>query len=173
MHTELSPEGLHDTSRLKKKKYIGGRLITKAREILLQGNSHFALGRQPIGRRHRHICKWLDGWTVFSHNNGFINKKNFEWVRERSIPTERPPLVGEVSVQLLRIEGATWLAWRIPYGRVLGFLDRSRYVFFQAAPQLYSRGWVDPVPDTLLLRKSGSAGKRTRTSGSVARNSDH
>jgi hypothetical protein len=28
---------------------------------------------------------------------------------------------------------------------------------------------VNPVPDPLLLRKSGSAGSRTRTSGSVAR----
>jgi hypothetical protein len=27
---------------------------------------------------------------------------------------------------------------------------------------------VDPVPDPLLLSKSGSAGNRTRTSGSVA-----
>jgi hypothetical protein len=32
---------------------------------------------------------------------------------------------------------------------------------------------VDPVPDPLLLRKSGSAGNRTGTSGSVARNSDY
>jgi hypothetical protein len=32
---------------------------------------------------------------------------------------------------------------------------------------------VGPVPDPLLLRKSVSAGNRTRTSGSVARNSDH
>jgi hypothetical protein len=60
-----------------------------------------------------------------------------------------------------------------PYGHILGFLDQSRYFFFQVAPQLYSRGWVDPVPDPLLLRKSGSAGNRTRTSGAVARNSDH
>jgi hypothetical protein len=60
-----------------------------------------------------------------------------------------------------------------PYGRILGFLDRSSYIFFQVAPQFYSRGWVDPVPDPLLLRKSGSAGNRTHTSGSVARNSDH
>jgi hypothetical protein len=37
-----------------------------------------------------------------------------------------------------------------PYGRILGFLDRSRY-FFQVAPQLYSRGLVDPVPDPLLF----------------------
>jgi hypothetical protein len=56
---------------------------------------------------------------------------------------------------------------------ILGFLDRSRYFFFQVAPQLYSRGWVDPVPDPLLLRKYGSAGNWTRTSGSVTRNSDH
>jgi hypothetical protein len=27
-----------------------------------------------------------------------------------------------------------------PHGRILGFLDRSRYYFFQVAPQLYSRG---------------------------------
>ena len=31
---------------------------------------------------------------------------------------------------------------------------------------------MDPVPDPLLLRKSGSAGNRTRDSVSVARNSD-
>jgi hypothetical protein len=54
-----------------------------------------------------------------------------------------------------------------PFGRIIGFLDRSRYFFFQIAPQLYSRGSVDPVPDPLLLRKSGSAGNRTRISGSV------
>jgi hypothetical protein len=32
---------------------------------------------------------------------------------------------------------------------------------------------VDPVPDTLLLRESGSVGSRTRTSDSAARNFDH
>jgi hypothetical protein len=60
-----------------------------------------------------------------------------------------------------------------PYGRILGFLDRSRYFFFQVDPQLYSRRWVDPVPDPPLPRKSGSTGNRTRFSGSVARSSDH
>jgi hypothetical protein len=38
-----------------------------------------------------------------------------------------------------------------PYGRILSFLDRSRYFFFQVAPQLYSRDRVDPVPDSLLF----------------------
>jgi hypothetical protein len=47
------------------------------------------------------------------------------------------------------------------------------FYLYQVAPQLYSLGWVNPVPDPLLLRKSGSTGIRTRTSGSVARNSDH
>jgi hypothetical protein len=59
-----------------------------------------------------------------------------------------------------------------PYKRIIGFLDRSHYFFFQVAPQLYSRGWVDPVQDPLLLRKSGSVWNWTRTSGSVARNCD-
>jgi hypothetical protein len=31
---------------------------------------------------------------------------------------------------------------------------------------------VDPVPDPVLVRKSGSAGNRSRTSGYVARNYD-
>jgi hypothetical protein len=46
--------------------------------------------------------------------------------------------------QLLWIEGTKWSVWRIPYGRILGILDRSRYFFFQVATQLYSWGWMDP-----------------------------
>jgi hypothetical protein len=49
-----------------------------------------------------------------------------------------------------------------PYGGILGFLDQNHYFFFQIAPQLYSRGRADPVPDPLFLRKSGSAGNLTR-----------
>jgi hypothetical protein len=48
-----------------------------------------------------------------------------------------------------------------PHDGILGFLDRSHYYFFRIA-QLCSRGWVDSVPDPLLLRKSDSAGKRTQ-----------
>jgi hypothetical protein len=46
------------------------------------------------------------------------------------------------------------------------FLDLEELlIFIQVAPQLTSRdsrGWVDPVPDPLLLRKSGSTGNRNR-----------
>jgi hypothetical protein len=49
-----------------------------------------------------------------------------------------------------------------PNGHILGFLYRSRYFFYQVPAQLYSRGWVDHVSDPLVLRKSGSAGNRSR-----------
>jgi hypothetical protein len=44
----------------------------------------------------------------------FKTKNSMVWVRERTTPTERPPRVGEVIVNFLGLEGATWLAWRIP-----------------------------------------------------------
>jgi hypothetical protein len=88
-------------------------------------------------------------------------KNSVAWVRERTIPTERPQLVGEVSANFSDT-GCHVVSVTDPYGSSLGFLDRSRYFFFHVAPQLYSRGWVDPVPDPLLLRKSGSAGNRTQ-----------
>jgi hypothetical protein len=45
-------------------------------------------------------------------------------VRERTIPTERPPLVGEVSANVCGQMGVAWLVRWIPYGGNLGFLDR-------------------------------------------------
>jgi hypothetical protein len=44
-------------------------------------------------------------------------------VRERIIPTERLPLVGEVNVNVLRIEVVAWSAHPDPYGSILGFPD--------------------------------------------------
>jgi hypothetical protein len=89
-----------------------------------------------------------------------------------TISTGRKPFVGEFSANFLlkRVQrgqhkGSLW-----PYSRIS---RPEPLLFYQVAPQLYSRGWVDPVPDPLILRKSGSEGNRTRSSGSVARNSDH
>jgi hypothetical protein len=94
------------------------------------------------------------------------------WVRERTMPTERPPLSAKL-VSTFADRYCHAVGVKDPYGRILGFLDRSRYFFFQVAPQLYSRGWLDRIPDPLLLRECASAGNRTRTTGSVARNSDY
>jgi hypothetical protein len=59
-------------------------------------------------------------------------------VRKRNILTEQPPLVGEVSANLLRVECVAWSAQRIPTAVNLAFLDRSLYFFIQVAPQLSS-----------------------------------
>jgi hypothetical protein len=61
-------------------------------------------------------------------------------VRERTIPTERPPLAGEISANVLRTEGCHMISAADSYCRIFGFLDQIRYFFFQVAAQLYSRG---------------------------------
>jgi hypothetical protein len=92
-------------------------------------------------------------------------KKQTPWSESASElyrPTDRS------DCQLVWIEGATWSAWRIPPAVFLGFIDRSRYFSIKLLLSLYSRGWVHPVPDPLHFF-SGSAGNRTRASGSIAR----
>jgi hypothetical protein len=39
--------------------------------------------------------------------------------------------------------------------------SHGHYFFIQVVPQLSSQGWAGPVPDPLLLRKSGRAGNQT------------
>jgi hypothetical protein len=46
-------------------------------------------------------------------------------VHEWTMPTKQPPLVGEVSVNFCGQRGVAWSVRRIPYGRNLGFLDRT------------------------------------------------
>jgi hypothetical protein len=90
------------------------------------------------------------------------------WARERTYrPSDRR--LSEKLVPTFADTGCHVVSVTDSYCRILGFLDRSRYFLFQVAPQLYSRGWVHPVPDPLLLRKSGKAENRTPTSGYVAR----
>jgi hypothetical protein len=100
------------------------------------------------------LCK-INFW----HWNLTIN--SVAWVRKRTVPTERQPLVGEVSSNFFADRGCHVVSVTNPYGRIFGFLHRSRYHFFQVASQLYSRGWVDSIPDQ-LLRNSGRAGNWTR-----------
>jgi hypothetical protein len=44
-------------------------------------------------------------------------------VRKRTIPTERPPVVGEICANFLGVESVAWSAQRIPTAANLGFLD--------------------------------------------------
>jgi hypothetical protein len=59
-----------------------------------------------------------------------------------------------------------------PYGHILGFLRRSRYFFFQIAPQLYS-GKAEWTLFNTNYFSENLVPPGTRTFGSVARNSDH
>jgi hypothetical protein len=94
------------------------------------------------------------------------------YFREIIVQIELPPLVGE--------DSANFCGYRAPRDQRDGFLRPyslfsrpDRYIFFQAALQLYSQSWLDPEPHSPLLSKSCSSVNRTRTSGSVARNSDY
>jgi hypothetical protein len=54
---------------------------------------------------------WLQVISTLFFNYSYYS---VAWVQVRTVPTERPPLVGEVTVNFLWIEGTTWSAWRIP-----------------------------------------------------------
>jgi hypothetical protein len=47
-------------------------------------------------------------------NNNNNNNNSVALVHEQTIPTERPPLVGETSVNFLRMEDTILSVWRIP-----------------------------------------------------------
>jgi hypothetical protein len=116
---------------------------------------------------------WLHDRMLYRHPSTKLKKKKTPWPESESeLYRPRDRLLSAKLVPTFADRGCHVVSVTNPYGCILGSIDRSRYFSFQVAPQLYSRGWVDPVPDPLLLRKSGSAGNRTRTSGSVGRNSD-
>jgi hypothetical protein len=98
---------------------------------------------------------YLAIYYIYKHNNKQTN--SVVLVRERTIPSCRRlsaklvPTCADIGCWVISTLGS--------YDRSLGFLDRS---LFHVAPQLYSRGCVDPVPDPLLLWKSSNAGNRTR-----------
>jgi hypothetical protein len=60
-----------------------------------------------------------------------------------------------------------------PQGSILIFSRPKTLLFLPSSSSIVLTRLSGPVPDPLLLTKSGSAGNRSRDSGSVARNSDH
>jgi hypothetical protein len=66
-------------------------------------------------------------------------------VRERTIPTERPPLVNDILVPTFVDRGVSrGQRGGCPTAVNLSFLDRSLYFFFQVAPHLFSQGLSGP-----------------------------
>jgi hypothetical protein len=72
------------------------------------------------------------------------------WVRERTIPTELPPHVGEVITNFRGQSvprGQRDVSLR-PYSR---FSRQEPLLFYPVAPELCLRGLVDRVPDPLIF----------------------
>jgi hypothetical protein len=87
----------------------------------------------------------------------YLSKLNsMDLVRKQTIPIEWRHLSAKLVARV------AWSAQRIPAAVNLDFLDLEPLFFHSSSSSVVSRGWVDPVPDLLLLRKSGSAGNRTR-----------
>jgi hypothetical protein len=124
--------------------------------------SHKSLAHEVL---HKNNTDIYDGNTKKTKPRDMSPRANYTDRATHRLPAKLVPTFDDRGCHVVSVTD--------PYCHILGFLDRSRYFFFQVAPQLYSRGWVDPVSGPLLLRKSFSAGSRTRASGSVARNSDH
>jgi hypothetical protein len=89
------------------------------------------------------------------------------------MPTERPPLLGEV-VPTFADRGCCVVSATDPPGHILGFLDRSRYYFFLVVilTSTHEAEWT-PFQTQCLSENLEAPGIEPKTSGSVARNSDH
>jgi hypothetical protein len=62
-----------------------------------------------------------------------LKHKHRHFLTQRTVLSAK--LVPTFADRWCRVVGAT-----DPHSRILGFLDRSRYYFFQVAPQMHSRG---------------------------------
>jgi hypothetical protein len=62
------------------------------------------------------------------------------------------PLLSGQSVPSFADRGCHVVNVTDPYIRIFGFLNLSRYFFFQVAPQLNSQGWVYPASAHIRLR---------------------
>jgi hypothetical protein len=129
------------------------------------------------------ICvAWTEIWHrwVLVHRGTYSNHKSYHSVKNNTSWSESASELYRPSNRRLSAKwlptcadrGCHMVSVMDPYGRILGFSRQEPLLFYQVAPQLYSRGSVDSVPDPLLFFP-GIAGNRTRASGSVDKNSDH
>jgi hypothetical protein len=80
--------------------------------------NRWIMWKHYAGKRVIIINSWLS----------YVEKKDLHGLSSRANYTNRVTAACRRSdCQLLRIEGATWSALTDPYGRILGFLDRSHY----------------------------------------------
>jgi hypothetical protein len=96
---------------------------------------------KQTSEKYLNMCKEVIVTKQMTGVTSALKKTPVASVRKRTIPTERPPLVSEVSANFFADRRCHVVSVTNSYGRILGFLDRSRYYFFfEVAPQLCSRG---------------------------------
>jgi hypothetical protein len=71
-------------------------------------------------------------------------------------------LENKKGIRIIKALASHWFARWARRGRAASQWEYEQLLIYS------HKGWVDPVPDPLLRRKSGSAGNRTRTSGLAA-----
>jgi hypothetical protein len=114
--------------------------------------------------------------TAVCNINGSVtitNKNNkLHGLSPRANYTDRATAASRRSdCQLLRIKGCHVVSVTDPYGRILGFLDSSRYFSIKYLPVVLTR--LSGPRSRPINFFSGNGGNRTRAFGSVAKNADH
>jgi hypothetical protein len=105
------------------------QIITMIKKLPWNEQEHKLAVLTYISNKRR-IKMWLPNdngsRTALKSIRETINLNSMLWVRERTIPTERPPLVGEVIANFC---GYNVLSGQrdVSLGRISVFLDRSRY----------------------------------------------
>jgi hypothetical protein len=151
------------------------RTYTVACRRALSSAPLYLIGSRPNNPDIHCLGGWMEpseiAWELWKREHfscwSTINNHWTLWPESAAKYTDRSTIACRQSLPTFVDRGRHVVIVMGTYGRILGFLDRSRYYLFQVTPQLYSRGWVDSVPNPLLLRKCVSAGNRNRTSGSV------
>jgi len=86
--------------------------------------------KQYNGPLHKTCIRVSEQRTMKEAKAAFLSSKNsVALVRERTIPTERPPPVGGVSANFCGSRGVTWLAQRVPTAVNLCFLNLEPLLF--------------------------------------------
>jgi hypothetical protein len=94
-------------------------------------------------------CTLSSVFFYFAHI--LYTKKKLHGLSPRANYTDRATTAcREVIANFCGKKVATWSVWRIPTA-VFSAFRQEPLLFYQVTPQLYSRGWVDPVPDPPLF----------------------
>ena len=98
-------------------------------------NFHVFCKYTELAIEQRHISYHCEeGLLAFSCRSNKLN--SVALVRERTILTERPPPVGEVSANFLRIEGCHVVSVTVPQGRLISVFQTGAATFYSSSSSI-------------------------------------